>query len=731
MRVLLHVLLFSAAFLGSHLSNAQCTNVTLQMFDSFGDGWNGAVYTITNVTGAPFVVATGDLDFPQTGDGLSTGTDVLCLPDGCYSITVGGGLFDGEITWNLLGADGGALSGGAPQTALFSINTSCNSPSGYDNPGGTINTCSGNFYDSGGAVGNHFNNEYVVTTFCPDQPDVCIQMDFSFINLESCCDALTIYDGGNTGSPVIGTYTGTNSPGVVTATSGCLTFVFSSDFSITYPGWEASISCVACPVPPPPPDPVDFEVGCPDIDLGADIALPMCTTPCETLTLDATYFETGETTTYQVNSIPFNPPYPFNTGTQFSINIDDVWSETIALPFNFCYFGNMYSDIIVGSNGLISFDLASAGGYCPWPFTAACPSPALPVNSIFGVYHDIDPAVCGAARYAILGTAPCRQFVVNYDQLCHYSFDCNSMISTTQIVLYETTNTIEVYVQDKPTCTTWNSGNALIGIQNATGTVGYTPPGRNTGPWSASDEAWRFTPNGSSIVDVNWYSQQDGFLGTGANMDVCPDETSQTYVAEAVYSLCDGSTITVSDNVVVTCAQILLPVEWLSFDAKLFADDRKVLCEWSTASESNNHHFEVQRSDDTIMWESVGTVEGAGTSQEVNAYSLVDHRPLGGVSYYRVIQVDNNGQKSPSEIRSVERQTVDLVISPNPGNGKFRIMGVTGGKLRVFDARGREVPFVFDRMNTLTLQGVSQGTYFIEWAPGQGIAPVRERVIVQ
>ena len=656
---------------------------------------------------------------------------MICLPDGCYSLTIGGGAWDEEITWNLLGADGGTITGGAPQTVVFSMNTSCNAPSGYDNPGGTISTCSGNFYDSGGSGGNHFNSEFVVTTFCPDQADVCLQMDFSFISLESCCDALTIFDGPDTGSPVIGTYTGTDSPGTVTATSGCLTFSFSSDFSITYPGWEASISCVACPVPPPPPDPVDFEVGCPDIDLGDDIALPMCTTPCETLTLDATYFETGETSTYQVNSIPYNPPYPFDTGTGFSINTDDVWSETIALPFNFCFFGNMYSDIIVGSNGLISFDLASAGEYCDWAFNASCPSAALPINSIFGVYHDIDPAVCGSARYAILGTAPCRQFVVSYDQLCHYSVACNSMMSTTQIVLYETTNTIEVYVQDKPTCTSWNSGNALIGIQNAAGTVGYTPTGRNTGPWTAYNEAWRFTPSGASIVDVNWYSQQDGFLGTGASMDVCPEETSQTYVAEAVYSLCDGSTITVSDNVVVTCAQIMLPVEWLSFDAKLIADDRQVLCEWATASEANNHHFQVQRSEDTISWETVGTLEGAGTSQEVNTYALVDHRPLSGVSYYRVIQVDHNGQKSPSETRSVHREVVDVVISPNPNNGKFRIFGVSGGKLRVLDARGREVSCDFDQMNTLTLPGVSQGTYFIEWTPSPGATPVRERVIVQ
>ena len=51
------------------------------MFDSWGDGWNGATYTVTDGTNS----ATGGL---ASG---STGTDELCLPDGCYDVTVGGG----------------------------------------------------------------------------------------------------------------------------------------------------------------------------------------------------------------------------------------------------------------------------------------------------------------------------------------------------------------------------------------------------------------------------------------------------------------------------------------------------------------------------------------------------------------------------------------------------------------------------------------------------------------
>ena len=76
------------------------------MYDSWGDGWNGNTYTITDSTGA--VVATGGL---AAG---SLGVDTLCLPDGCYDITVGGGSFPSEVSFDfgtLVGAPVGTYTG--------------------------------------------------------------------------------------------------------------------------------------------------------------------------------------------------------------------------------------------------------------------------------------------------------------------------------------------------------------------------------------------------------------------------------------------------------------------------------------------------------------------------------------------------------------------------------------------------------------------------------------------
>ena len=154
------------------------------------------------------------------------------------------------------------------------------------------------------------------------------------------------------------------------------------------------------------------------------------------------------------------------------MNTDDVWSNVINLPFTFCFFGNTYNQLVIGSNGVISFDVSQQGVIIVGPLPTLCQVPSLPTNSIMGIYHDIDPSVCGAIRYANLGSYPCRTFVVNFDNVCHYS--CTNLVSRHQIVIYESTNAIEVYVESKPTCASWNSGNALIGIQNAAGNVAYT-----------------------------------------------------------------------------------------------------------------------------------------------------------------------------------------------------------------------------------------------------------------
>jgi gliding motility-associated-like protein len=293
--------------------------------------------------------------------------------------------------------------------------------------------------------------------------------------------------------------------------------------------------------------------GCPNVNAGNDQNIN-CIGSAQ---LTATALHTGATNTYSVSSIPYAPPYPYNTGTPILVNIDDTWSGVIQLPFTFCYYGNQYTQIVAGSNGVVSFNTSNANGYCPWSFTDNCPSPNLPLNSIFGAYHDIDPSVTGTMYQAVLGSYPCRTFVVNWNQVAMYSGVCNSLLATHQIVLYEATNVIEVYIQNKPLCSSWNGGRAIVGIQDASGLQGLTAPNRNSNPtWTAQNEAWRFTPNGLQNYSIAWF---DGTtqISTTPNVTVAPTATT-TYTAVCTYINCDGSVIVVDDSVTVN---VLNPID--------------------------------------------------------------------------------------------------------------------------------------------------------------------------
>lgn len=116
---------------------------------------------------------------------------------------------------------------------------------------GSTTTCSGTFYDSGGAGSNHGNGENFTYTICPLDPTEPTTITFNSFRLEGCCDFLTIYDGSTT-TTSLGTYSGTSANGqsfTSTDVSGCLTFVFTSDGSVTRSGWEASVSCVKTEFP--------------------------------------------------------------------------------------------------------------------------------------------------------------------------------------------------------------------------------------------------------------------------------------------------------------------------------------------------------------------------------------------------------------------------------------------------------------------------------------------------
>lgn len=97
---------------------------------------------------------------------------------------------------------------------------------------------------------------------------------------------------------------------------------------------------------------------------------------------------------------------------------------------------------------------------------------------------------------------------------------------------------------------------------------------------------------------------------------------------------------------------IVLPVTYTDFYAETRNEYIKLL--WSTATEKSNDRFIVQHSRNGTDWENAGIVPGNGDSNELIDYSFEDHYPLSGLNYYRLIQVDYNGERNVSKIIRAE-----------------------------------------------------------------------------
>ena len=283
--------------------------------------------------------------------------------------------------------------------------------------------------------------------------------------------------------------------------------------------------------------------------------------------LTANFNDLGDTTNYNVLPITFSPPYPVTGGTgatTLNINNDDLWSSVTTLPFNFCFFGNFSNQVWVGSNGVVTFTEPANLNNCPWSFDDPIPNAGFPIrNAIYGPYQDIDPRTTNPSaspanrsiNFGTVGEAPCRAFVINYFNIGQFSCNQTVGLQTSQIVLYETSNIVEVYVQNRTPCTNWQQGAGVLGIQNSAGDLAFVPPGKNTGPWSAQNEAFRFTPAGESIVEFEWQDENGVPISNSTTFEVCPAET-KVYTASATYTNCGVSPVTVTQEVTVNVNQV-------------------------------------------------------------------------------------------------------------------------------------------------------------------------------
>lgn len=117
-------------------------------------------------------------------------------------------------------------------------------------------------------------------------------------------------------------------------------------------------------------------------------------------------------------------------------------------------------------------------------------------------------------------------------------------------------------------------------------------------------------------------------------------------------------------------ASLALPVELKDFYLK--GKQHIVQIKWSTASETNNKKFILQRSTDNKNFAKIAEFDGAGNSNTVKNYDYKDELEIAGTYYYQLIQMDVNGKLSRSKVISYnfEDKVNSFKVYPNPGNGE-------------------------------------------------------------
>ncbi len=147
-------------------------------------------------------------------------------------------------------------------------------------------------------------------------------------------------------------------------------------------------------------------------------------------------------------------------------------------------------------------------------------------------------------------------------------------------------------------------------------------------------------------------------------------------------------------NVVSFSASSALPVSWLYVKALLNGNNGIIT--WGTASEQNTDRFEVEHSADAIHFIKVGTTAAAGNSSTALHYSFTHAGLPQGMNYYRIKQVDIDGNYKYSVVVALLNSNGlrHTIIAPNPVSDMLHVIEPSQSKLltaKVYSSNGAQV----------------------------------------
>ena len=173
-----------------------------------------------------------------------------------------------------------------------------------------------------------------------------------------------------------------------------------------------------------------------------------------------------------------------------------------------------------------------------------------------------------------------------------------------------------------------------------------------------------------------------------------------------------------------------LPVSFSSFKGD--KESNRNILKWITASETNNDHFEVERSIDGTTFGKIGTVKGNGTVDGSSNYSFVDNLIEQNDYYYRLKQVDNNGSIKLSDVVLLKGSVHKFGVSiyPNPATDKLTIIfpsTIKKRNIKLISTTGQVLLETTD--STIDVRKYAKGIYIVNIETEAGI--INEKVVIK
>ncbi len=231
-------------------------------------------------------------------------------------------------------------------------------------------------------------------------------------------------------------------------------------------------------------------------------------------------------------------------------------------------------------------------------------------------------------------------------------------------------------------------------------------------------------PDGLALVDaggtvVQFLSYEGSFTAASGpasgmtSMDIGTAETGSTPIGNSIQISPDGVGTAPAVSDFDDCPVSALPIVLGDFDVNL-ERDKSVAINWTTIQESNSDYFDLEWSTDAKVYKTIYTVSAQGESNTLSKYSYNHSDVSEGLNYYRLKQVDKNGELSRSNIKAVQiRSSSDLGFSPTRVIDNIQLSGDVSS-VEIFNTSGKIVrTFETQSMRFLDVSSLRGGMYII------------------